>query len=184
LQGRPPPPPFATFASGRLPGDQYSVQSVGGSRVRSDYRGRRLVWVVAVAAALAAPPTAAASPAAVDQYTQHLPTARGGAGPNVGKPPTTLTGLLPSKARKALSGPGGQRLARIATSPGLGAPAPSGSGSKGDVSSGNRRGVATVVADTAGTGPSLALVGALAGIAAGGAMTRLLLRRRSSDSPA
>ncbi len=133
-------------------------------------------------AVLAAPTTAAvASPPAVDQYTQHLPTAGGGSSPTGDTPPVAQPGLLPSKTQAALSGPDGQLLAQIATASDLGAPAPTGSAERGaDRTSGNGRAVATVVADTAGTGSSLALIGALVAIAAAGVWNRFSGRRRSS----
>jgi hypothetical protein len=135
--------------------------------------------VVAVAA-LAAPATAAvASPPAVDQYTQHLPGA-GGGGTASEDAPTAAPGLLPNSTRQALTDPEGQQLVQIATSPGLGAPE-AGRLAKNDGSAGQAagRGVATVVADTAATtGPSLALIVALAVIAVPGAL--FLLRRRRS----
>lgn len=134
-------------------------------------------------AVLAAPTTAAvASPPAVDQYTQHLPTAGSGSRPAGDEPPVAQPGLLPSKTQAALSGPDGQLLAQIATSADLGAPASTGSAGRGagTRSSGNGRGVATVVADTAGTGSSLTLIGALVGIAVAGAWNRFSKRRRSS----
>jgi hypothetical protein len=140
-----------------------------------------------VVAVLAAPATVAvASPPAVDQYTQHLPTAGGGSSPAGDEAPVAQPGLLPSQTQGALSGPDGQLLAQIATSPDLGAPAPTGSAGPGAAAgaetgtSGKGRGVATVVADTAGTGSSLALMGALVGIAVAGAWNRLSGRRRSS----
>ncbi len=142
-----------------------------------------LTWVAVIVAVLAAPTTAAvASPPAVDQYTQHLPTAGGGSSTTGDKPPVAQPGLLPSKTQAALSGPDGQLLAQIATASDLGAPAPTGSAEHGagTRTSANGRGVATVVADTAGTGPSLALIGALVGIAIAGAWNRFSARRRSS----
>jgi hypothetical protein len=133
-------------------------------------------------AVFAAPATAAvASPPAVDQYTQHLPTAGGGSGPAGATPPVAQPGLLPSKVRAALSGPDGQLLTQIATARGLGAPALTASTSKGGSAAGRRRNFPTVVADTAGTGASLALIGALAVIAVPGAWTRFTRRRRSPD---
>jgi hypothetical protein len=149
------------------------------------------MWVTVMVAVLAAPTTAAvASPPAVDQYTQHLPTA-GGGGQTGGTPPIARPGLLPSKTRAALSGPDGPVLAQITTARGLGAPAPTGSASKGGSggphngtgTSHKSRSFATVVADTAGTGPSLILIGALAGIAIGGVWARSSQRRRSSGPP-
>ena len=134
-------------------------------------------------AVLAAPAAAAvASPPAVDQYTQHLPTAGGGSSPAGDRPPVAQPGLLPGKTLAALSGPDGQLLAQIATAPDLGAPPPPASAERGAGTgvSGTGRGVATVVADTAGTGSSLALIAALVGIAIAGAWNRLSGRRRSS----
>lgn len=88
--------------------------------------------------------------------------------------------MLPNSTRQALSDPEGQQLVQIATSPGLGAPEPSrlakNGGSAGQTA---HRGIATVVADTAATtGPSLALIVALAVIAIPAAIT--FLRRRRS----
>jgi hypothetical protein len=134
-------------------------------------------------AVLATPvPAAVASPPAVDQYTQHLPTAGGGSRPPGDEPPVAQPGLLPSQTQAALSGPDGQLLAQIATSPNLGAPPPTDSAEAGagTGTSRNGRGVATVVADTAGTGSSLALIGVLFGIAVAGAWNRFSGRRRSS----
>jgi len=131
-------------------------------------------------AVLAAPATAAvASPPAVDQYTQHLPAAGGGSGPAGGETPVARLGLLPRKTLAALSGRDGQILAQIATARVLAAPALTGSVPQGagTDTSGNARSLATVVAETAATGPSLALIGALGGIAIAGAWTRSLRRR-------
>jgi hypothetical protein len=153
------------------------VESVGEGRIRSG------AWVAVIVALLAAPTTAAvASPPAVDQYTQHLPTAGSGSSPAGDEPPVAQPGLLPSKTQAALTGPDGQLLAQIATSSDLGAPAPTGSAGSGagTGTSGKDRGVATVVADTAGTGSSLTLIGALGGIAFVGAWNRHFRRRRSS----
>ena len=131
-----------------------------------------------------------ASPPAVDQYTQHLPTAGGGS-PAGGEAPVAQPGLLSSKTQAALSGRDGQLLAQIATARVLGAPERSGSAGRGAAgaaagagtpTSGEGRGLATVVSDTAGTGPSLALIGALVGIAAAGAW-RFFRRRGSSSQP-
>jgi hypothetical protein len=95
-------------------------------------------------------------------------------------------GQLPGKVQATLSSqPDGQILAQVATASTLGAPAPAGSteGSGGaGTKAGNQRGYATVVADTAGTGSSLALAGALVGIAIAGAWNRFSRRRRSSSS--
>jgi hypothetical protein len=134
-------------------------------------------------AVLATPvPAAVASPPAVDQYTQHLPTAGGGSSPAGDEAPVAQPGLLPGQTQAALSGPDGQLLAQIATSPDLGAPPPTASAEAGagTGTSRNGRGVATVVADTAGTGSSLALFGVLSGIAVAGAWNRFSARRRSS----
>ena len=95
-------------------------------------------------------------------------------------------GQLSGKTQAALSSqPDGQILAQVATASTLGAPAPAGSteGSGGAGTKTGNRGYATVVADTAGTGSSLALAGALVGIAIAGAWNRLSRRRRSSSSP-
>jgi hypothetical protein len=95
-------------------------------------------------------------------------------------------GQLPGKTQAALSSePDGQILAQIATASTLGAPAPVGStgAGSGGAGTGNERGYATVVADSAGTGSSLALAGALVGIAIAGAWNRLSQRRRSSSRP-
>ena len=91
--------------------------------------------------------------------------------------------LLPSETVADLSGADGQLLAQIATSPQLGAPQDTGSADRRGATrtSGTDRGLATVVADTAGAGPSLALAGALVGIALAGAWNRLRRRRSSAD---
>jgi hypothetical protein len=143
--------------------------------------------VALIVAVFAAPATAAvASPPAVDQYTQHLPTAGVGSGTPGSAPPVARLNLLPSKTRAALSGPNGQLLAQIATARGLGAPAAASdstaSDSNGDSGApGARHGFVTAVADTAGTGATLALIGALAVIAAPVAWNRFFRRRRSPD---
>jgi hypothetical protein len=130
-------------------------------------------------AVLAAPATAAvASPPAVDQYTTHLPGAGGNSGLASSSAPVAQPGQLPANVRAALSGPDGQLLTLIATAPGLGAPAVTGGAS--GATSGGGRSLATAVADTVATGPSLALVGVLAGIAGAAAGARLIRRRRSS----
>ena len=139
---------------------------------------------------LTAPATAAvASPPAVDQYTQHLPTAGGGNTLAGGETPIAHPGQLSSKTQAALSGPEGQVLAQIATAPSLGAPTPTDSAKPGVAAAGagtgasvDGRSVGTVVADTAGTGPSLFLIGALVGIAVAGAW-RFFRRRGSSSQP-
>ena len=130
-------------------------------------------------AVLAAPAsTAVATPPAVDQYTTHLPGAGGNSGYASSSAPVAQPGQLPDKVRAALSGPDGQLLTLIATAPGLGAPQVTGGAS--GATSGGSRGLATVVADTLVTGPSLALVGVLAGIAGAVAGARYVRRRRSS----
>jgi hypothetical protein len=131
-------------------------------------------------AVLATPTTAAvASPPAVDQYTRHLPSAGARSGPARGKPPVARPGLLPRKTLAALSGPDGQLLAQIATARDLGAPARAGAGTS--PTSRNGGGLATVLADVVGTGPSLALIGGLGGIAVAGAWHRFFRRRGSSS---
>jgi hypothetical protein len=141
---------------------------------------------------LAAPATAAvARPPAVDQYTQHLPTA-GGTSTAGEEAPVAHPEQLPSKTQAALSGPEGQVLAQIATAPSLGAPTPTDSAKPrpaavstagaGTGASVDSRSLGTVVTDTAGTGPSLFLIGALAGIAVAGAWR--FFRRRGSSSQA
>src|SRR6185312_12283661 len=142
----------------RLPGRFslrcYRLRAVGRSRVRSGHRWCLLTSIVVVAV-LAAPTTAAiASPPAVDQYTQHLPTAGGGSRPTGDEAPVAQLGQLPGKTQAALSSePDGQILAQIATASTLGAPAPVGStgAGSGGAGTGNERGYATVVADSAGT---------------------------------
>ena len=167
-------------------GECSGVESVGG-----DWLGRRrwsLIWAAVAVAVVGAPTSAAvATPPAVDQYTQHLPTAGDGSRPAGEKAPEAELALLPKETVSDLDGPDGQLLAQIATSPQLGAPKSTGSAEPaaraGGVTrkSGNDRGIATVVADTAGTGPSLALAGALVGIAFAGAWNRLHRRRSSTD---
>jgi hypothetical protein len=156
------------------------VESVGRSRARSGHRYRcRLTWVTVLVAVFAGSGTAAvASPPAVDQYTQHLPTAGGGQGPAGNQAPVAQPGLLPSKTRAELaSGPDGHLLAQIATAPALGGPtltrAPRNPGAATAV---DHRGLAAVVTDSAGAGPSLALLGALVGIVIAGAWKRLSRR--------
>lgn len=158
------------------------MHSVGLSRVQSGHRRCRLIWVTVVVAVLAAPATAAvASPPAVDQYTQHLPDAGGGSAPADGGTPVARPGLLSKETQEALSGPDGERLAQIATARDLGAPAAAGEGP--GVTSGDGRGFASVVAHTAGTGPSLVLIGALVGIALAGGWNRFSRRGRPSADP-
>ena len=155
------------------------MHSVGLSRVHSGHRRCRLIWVMVVVAVLAAPATVAvASPPAVDQYTQHLPNAGGGSTPSDGGTPVARPALLPKETQKELSGPDGERLAQIATARDLAAPAAAG-GETG-VTSGDGRGFASVVAHTAGTGPSLLLIGAMVGIALAVGWNRFIGRGRSS----
>jgi hypothetical protein len=130
-----------------------------------------------VIAAFAAPvPAAVASPPAVDQYTQHLPSAGGGQGPANSAPDAHL-GLLPAKTQAELSAtPDGELLAQIATAPALGAATPSAAEAarhQAAVGAVKRRGLAAVVSDSAGSGPSLALLGALVGIVVAGAWKRI-----------
>ena len=130
-------------------------------------------------AVLAVPATTAvASPAAVDQYTSKFPGAAGNSGLASGSAPVAQPGLLSARAKAALRGPDSQLLTLIATAPGLGAPAVAPGAEQ--ATSGGARGLATVIADTVATGPSLALLGALVAIAAGAAVAREIRRRRSS----
>ena len=156
------------------------MESVGGV-----WLGRRrwsLIWAAVAVAVVGAPTSAAvATPPAVDQYTQHLPTAGDGSRPAGEKAPEAELALLPKETVSDLDGPDGQLLAQIATSPQLGAPKSDGSADRGGATSGNNRGLATVVADTAGAGPSLALASALIGIAFAGGWNRLRSRRSSTD---
>jgi hypothetical protein len=127
-------------------------------------------------AVLAAPATTAvASPAAVDQYTTHLPGAGGNSGLASGSAPVAQPGLLSAGTRAALAGPDGQLLTLIATSPGLGAPEVAG----GDrsVVAGDRRGLATAFADTVVSGTGLILLGALATVALAAVAARAIRRR-------
>jgi hypothetical protein len=130
-----------------------------------------------VIAVFAASGTAAVAspPPAVDQYTQHLPSAGGGQGPSGDKAPVAQPGLLPSDTQAELAAaPDGQLLAQIATAPALGAGTPTTSPRNPGAASGiERRGLASVVSDSAGTGPSLALIAALVAIVAAGAFKRL-----------
>jgi len=130
-------------------------------------------------AVLAAPATTAvASPAAVDQYTTHLPGAGGNSGLASGSAPVAQPGLLSARTRAALTGPNGQLLTLIATAPGLGAPeVPAGAR---EATSGGVPGLATAVADTVASGPGLVLLFALAVIAAVAAGARAVGRRRAS----
>lgn len=169
------------YSAGSVPRDYYPLHSVGLSRDQSGHRRCRLIWVIVVVALLAAPATAAASPPAVDQYTQHLPDAGGGSAPADGGTPVARPALLPKETQEALSGPDGERLAQIATARDLGAPAAAGEAT--GVTSGDGRGFASVVAHTAGTGPSLVLIGALVGIALAGAWNRFSRRGRPSADP-
>jgi hypothetical protein len=169
-------------SAGRVPGNHYSLHGVGRSRVNFRHRRFHLTWVAVIVAVLAAPVTAAvACPPAVDQYTQHLPGAACGSSAG-GETPVARLGLLPSKTLADLTGPDGRLLAQIATARNLGAPALNGSAGPG-AAAGAPRGFASVVAATVGTGPSLALIGALAVIAIPGAWTRFTRRRRSPDQP-
>jgi hypothetical protein len=130
-------------------------------------------------AVLAAPATTAvASPPAVDQYTSKFPGAAGNSGLKSGSAPVAQPDLLPARVQAALSGPDGQLLTLIATAPGLGAPQVE--KGAGRATSGGSRALATVVADTVTTGPSLALIGALAVIVGAAAGGRYVRRRRSS----
>jgi hypothetical protein len=167
------------YPAGRVPGDHYSLHSVGGSRVYIRRHRFHRTLVAVFVAVLAAPASAAvATPPAVDQYTEHLPGA-GGAGPAGGETPVARPGLLSSKTLAALSGPDGQLLAEIATARDLGAPAHARSGGPGIGTSGDGRGFATAAAATAGTLPGLALFGALGVIALAGGWTWFIRRGRS-----
>jgi hypothetical protein len=133
-----------------------------------------------VIAVFAASGTAAlASPPAVDQYTQHLPSAGGGQGSAGDSAPVAQPDLLPSKTRDELdSSADGQLLTQIATAPALGAANPTGGAAAeaprklGSTSAVQGRGVAAVVSESAGAGPSLALLAALVAICAAGAWRR------------
>ncbi|MGH2965539.1 MAG: hypothetical protein ACRDMH_09175 [Solirubrobacterales bacterium] len=141
---------------------------------------------------LAAPATTAvASPPAVDQYTTHLPGAGGNSGLASSSAPVAAPGQLPANVRAALTGADGQLLTLIATAPALGAPAVSAGSKAADVTAGTATGVGgastssspqltTAVADAAGSGPGLALLGVLAAIGIVAAGGRLVRRRRSS----
>lgn len=130
-------------------------------------------------AVLAAPATTAvASPAAVDQYTTHLPGAGGNSGLASSSAPVAQPGLLSARTRAALKGPDGQLLTLIATAPGLGAPAVTDGATQ--VTSGEAQGLPMLIADTFSTGPSLALIGALVAIAGVAAAVRVIHRRRTS----
>jgi hypothetical protein len=140
---------------------------------------------------LAAPATiAVASPPAVDQYTTHLPGAGGNSGLASSSAPVAAPGQLPANVRAALTGADGQLLTLIATAPALGAPAVDAGSKAADVTSGTAAGVGgasssspqltTAVADAAGSGPGLALLGVLAAIGIVAAGGRLVRRRRSS----
>jgi hypothetical protein len=141
-------------------------------------------------AVLAAPATtAAANPPAVDQYTTHLPGAGGNSGLASGSAPVAQPGELPSVVRTALTGPDGQLLTLIATAPGLGAPdagegtATGGSEGTAAVVEGDSNtspSLATAVADAAGSGSGLALLGVLGGIGIAAAGVHLVRSRRSS----
>ena len=166
------------YPPNRVARDYESSHGVGRSSARPRLCGYHLTWVAVIVALLVAPATpAVASPSAVDQYTQHLPTANGGsaAGGGAGAAtPVARPGLLSPKILAKLSGPDGRLLAQIATARDLGAPVSSGSG-KGLGSS--SRGFATVVAATFGAGPSLILLGGLAAVVAAGVWSR---RRESA----
>jgi hypothetical protein len=156
--------------------DYESSNGARGNGARARLLGYHLSGVAVIVALLGAPATAVASPSAVDQYTQHLPTANGGSAAGAGAAsaaPVARPGLLPHRTLAALSGPDGALLAQIATARDLGAPA-SGSGKRLGSTS---RGFVTVAADTVGGVPSLALIGALVAITAAGAWDR---RRRSA----
>ena len=165
------------------PRDCYFLHSVGRRRVRCGLRQYRLAWVAVVIAVLAAPATtAAASPAAVDQYTTHLPGAGGNPGLASGSAPVAQPGVLLARTRAALTGPDGQLLALIATAPGLGAPAVRGGRVAAvNAPSGGSRPLTTAFADAAGSGPGLALLGVLAGIVLlqPGLATSVVVDRRS-----
>jgi hypothetical protein len=137
--------------------------------------------VAVIVAVLAAPATAAGTPPAVDQYTVHLPAAGGGPGPAGGEIPVARPGLLPGEILAALSGPDGRLLARIATARDLGAPRFTSSAGLGTQNGASENGFATVVADTIGTAPALALFGALAGIGLAGGWTRFTRRYSATD---
>jgi hypothetical protein len=159
---------------------------VGLSRVRFEHRRGRLILLAAIVAVLAVPATAAlASPPAVDQYTQHLPNAGGGATPSSEGSPVARPELLPSKTREDLSGDNGRRLAQIATARELGAPATLGRGGSGaagtGVTSADEQGFAAVAADTVLSGPGLLLIGALGGIALVGGTSSIRRGRSSGD---
>src|SRR5438876_10624364 len=152
-------------------------------------RMRNLLIVgCAAIAALSLPAAAGAHPSGVDQYTQYLPGAGGPQTPS-GNPPTARPDLLPPQTRAALSGTDGRELVQIATATGLGAPAVVGtaaagsghsSGSPGAAGSaagtgsgagpaavaGSGRSLPAAVADTAGSGPGVALIAALVAIVA------------------
>lgn len=168
------------YPAGRVPGDHYSLHSVGRSRVyirRHRFHRALLAVIVCV---LAAPATAAmACPPAVDQYTEHLPGAGGCSGPGSGATPVARSGLLSSKTLAALSGPDGALLAQIATARDLGAPAIPDSAGGDAGTSGDGRGFPTAAVATVGTAPALALVGALGVIALAGGWARYIRRGRS-----
>jgi hypothetical protein len=135
--------------------------------------------VAVVVAVLAAPATTAvASPAAVDQYTTHLPGAGGNSGLASGSAPVAEPGVLSARTRAALSGPEGQLLTLIATAPGLGAPEVT-PGAK-EATSGGLPGLAPAVADTVASGPGLVLICALVALLAVAAAARAFSRSRAS----
>src|SRR5262245_35076558 len=153
-------------------------------------------------AVLAAPASSAmASPPAVDQYTTHLPGAGGNSGLASASAPVAEPGQLPANVRAALAraGANGQLLTLIATAPGLGAPdarsASAGTSAAGGVgtaaggvgtaaavegASAANPSLVTAVADAAGRGPGLALLGVLACIVGAAALARYVRHRRSS----
>jgi hypothetical protein len=105
--------------------------------------------------------------------------------------------LIPAKTRAALAGPNGQLLVAIATAPGLGAPdvsaktaanvgagtaadAGAGTAAAGVGASGSSPPLTTAIADAAGSGPGLALLGVLALIVGAVAGAAIIRHRRSS----
>jgi hypothetical protein len=135
--------------------------------------------VAVIVALLATPATAAmACPPAVDQYTEHLPGA-GGCGRTSGDTPVARSGLLSDKILASLSGRDGRLLAQIATARDLGAPAVRGSAAEDAGTSEDGRGFPVAAATTVGTGPALALFGALGVIALAGGWIWHIRRGRS-----
>ena len=134
-----------------------------------------------IVALLATPATAAmACPPAVDQYTEHLPGAGSCGRAAGGKTPVARSGLLPDDVLAALSGRDGRLLAQIATARDLGAPAVRGSAGDGTTSE-DGRGFPVAAAATVGTGPALALFGALGVIALAGAWAWHIRRGRTPE---